>query len=477
MAKKSRYRYRSEGDPMSFDMVPVNSGRIVHSSSFYFERKFGVPINNISTLNVFGNIISISPPPTYKNSSGAVYYDNTNGTYLSSVRSSFREQFDSQFTAAIQAGPSNRAYHLKPYKFKEMSDVVTPQFRRIKGSNDRVVNPCNSSKAQFFASRVGQDTSNLIIHNVRSGGQNAYGASVVVDWELTWSPEVGCTDDAYFSIISYLENHTPTYANLPSMYADAFSSKDDAVQELLVILAEAKETITFIGETVRAVGEIFNAVKRRDFSFLGKKAKQQDIADLYLRARYAVRPLIIEAENALKLLADQGFLAKVNKTSRTSLEGGGGTFSIPAAFGSIEGEANVTYVYEEHASAGLYSRLRYDVPWLHKLGLTNTTKAAWEAIPWSFVFDWFVNMAGVLTALNPNPIYEPLSGWTAIRRTWHYSGSLDYTVNGTNIQVPISGTFERYHRNKEKEPSPIVIDFNLNIWKTFDLLAFARQIL
>jgi hypothetical protein len=306
-------------------------------------------------------------------------------------------------------------------------------------------------------------------------GSNYYNSSIRINFVSSLYPKIALGLDFHDQLLLALEQ-LYVDSNLESMYADSFSSKDDAEMELLTTLAEGKKTLGYVMQRLSTLASILKQARRGDFSFLGKKANNLDPASLWLEARYAVRPIIIDVENTLRALSKDGNLFKILRTHRHNTYSSEENISFDHTNDAgVSGTVDLNVSYSEYASAGLYSQLQLDWPIGKDFGLTNVTRTFWEVIPWSFVLDWFVNIAGLITLINPNPIYKPLSGWTSLKRTSIFSGTFTCTVNTTEFQIPISGISNTYNRLKKDLPEPIVFDFNLSIPKFLDLISFGSR--
>jgi hypothetical protein len=103
---------------------------------------------------------------------------------------------------------------------------------------------------------------------------------------------------------------------------------------------------------------------------------------------------------------------------------------------------------------GTQARLR---ALLGAFGLTNPAKIVWNALPYSFVVDWFANISSLLTAYAN--LQDASGHWQLRRLCWSYKLKHTFTVeqvcepNGSfatpRWRAPVGFfTFERYYRRK-----------------------------
>lgn len=369
---------------------------------------------------------------------------------------------------------NDKAYALSSYDKTTMIDTTTADFKSRSAKGERIVNPAQTETLKFNAPPFRSDSEScrttLSSYKEETG---SYALKVQTEAKIPFS--IGFDENIVSTLKGTLTSAFSDLTNPDSLYADAYSAKDDAEVELLVMLAEAQRTVDYLSDTLRKLNRILRQVRRGDFSFLGKKVSSFTPAQKWLEARYAIRPLVYDVENTYRYLFNKNVKKDILRTSRRDADSDQGEVSFPYTCFGITGEVTLSAVYDEVSTAGLYSQLSLDLARSHDLGLFNTTKAAWEKVPWSFVFDWFVNISGLLTSLNPNPIYRPLSGWTSTRRTYQFTGAFSASHEGININIPISGMYETYQRNKEGTPVPITLDFNLSTPKVLDLIGFGSR--
>lgn len=210
---------------------------------------------------------------------------------------------------------------------------------------------------------------------------------------------------------SYL---TATLAKLPAesvlrneALTKILSDISDAKTNLPVLAAEASKTSALILGTANKVYRAMRAVRRGRF---GEAAAILDITpkkshNSWLSYKYGWLPLLSDVKNSAEFFAQQQYgrqpefdlkrkaTAKAQvSTSKSNDYGwtGGGRASTSTLTG-------VTRTYT------IKARVRLDNPHLataQQLGLTNPLLVAWELVPYSFVFDWFIGVGDYLQAIS-----------------------------------------------------------------------------
>jgi hypothetical protein len=183
--------------------------------------------------------------------------------------------------------------------------------------------------------------------------------------------------------------------------------------------------------------------RRRDSRFVSGKARQdsvdaarrsrqlvRDIGTVILEIRYGWMPLLQDMQNAIDVLCkpvpDKEVVAKM---------GSSGSFSY-----EIYPYGPVLVHTSEHCT--IKGKVRVTDPKLNlanRLGLLNVPSVAWDAMPFSFVVDWFLPVGPWLQSLTDFVGLELIDGSITLKRT-HFcsdypgsvwsSGSEPYVVGG-----------------------------------------------
>lgn len=90
-----------------------------------------------------------------------------------------------------------------------------------------------------------------------------------------------------------------------------------------------------------------------------------------------------------------------------------------------------------------------DLLLMSQLGLTNPLSVAWELTPWSFVFDWFVDVGGYINRMDYNAgVYDFV--WQGSTKKHAICDAYMSGINYNKLKVPAVSQYERvvYHRRR-----------------------------
>ncbi|DAD52750.1 TPA_asm: maturation protein, partial [ssRNA phage SRR7976325_15] len=162
---------------------------------------------------------------------------------------------------------------------------------------------------------------------------------------------------------------------------------------LVFMAAERAQTFSLIADVTRRLLLVLRG-KRKIMHAIGKYAKKSPrrIADDYLAFQFGVLPLMSD----LKALTDKLFGSSVNdrltfrSNSTIRVQG---DYPLNGRMVTVEGTVAVSIVLNyELGSAGSRALSEYD--------FINPAEVAWEAMPWSFVVDWFAPVGNWLSSFS-----------------------------------------------------------------------------
>ena len=186
--------------------------------------------------------------------------------------------------------------------------------------------------------------------------------------------------------------------NLPVTVAEAGKTAD-------LILGKANQIFRFLGDIRRGrYGDALHQLglsESRKFKRLPLSRSSGKLANAWLEYKYGWMPLLMDIKGAAEAVVDRlhgGRLPWVVATATVS--------SQKARFQHVNDSSYSPGSYwEEAASAAKTYKIKIEAdvstPHLNaaqQLGLTNPALVAWELVPYSFVFDWFVSVGDYLVA-------------------------------------------------------------------------------
>jgi hypothetical protein len=158
-----------------------------------------------------------------------------------------------------------------------------------------------------------------------------------------------------------------------------------------------------LGETVQELRRIFQGVLTGLLK-TGKKKKSSALVhfllnpeELWLWYRYFLLPAMMDAENIMKAINPIAEIDRVQDGSRATDQVISGVGDINLS-SEIHCTAEFRTVYSYGIGGAMDISRRFDP---HRWGFSafDMVRAAWERIPFSFVFDWFVNFGDWLASI------------------------------------------------------------------------------
>jgi hypothetical protein len=170
-----------------------------------------------------------------------------------------------------------------------------------------------------------------------------------------------------------------------------------------VFLAELDETVRELYRILKAPIEMLyksQAKKKRPFleRSTGISALLLNPEELWLWFRYFLMPAMMDAEDILAAIKGHKAINRVQAGDRSEEPlklSGSYDFLYGSSFpGTLEWESEYTY----GAGGAMDISKRFD-PNRWGTSAWDVLRATWERTPWSFVFDWFINVGDFLSSL------------------------------------------------------------------------------
>lgn len=398
-------------------------------------------------------------------------------------------------TCAADPGPSDGVYwgaHNASgntqvlLKERSMEDVVTPGFAKLKAKGMIVNNPMESVYTE-----VSED---------------------IVDVHYEYLVSVyGCTPVRLYPYQRGLLRGTRSVSSLygSDVYLSATdidieSMKDRAISQAharvghdqilgLSALAEANTTIVGLTDVFKKVGKISAAIKSKRYKILKDKRNRltySDLEELYMNARYNLRPLYYDVKAMIKILQERNVIKPERLTFRASLtEHDYASEGVSKSYFYQSAANNVNIDFVRHCTQDVTVRAgvltHAELPKASQiLGFDSIVESLWDLTPYSFILDWFFNVGDTIMAWTPVMGFKTLASWitveeTVIQKTSITGMTVNHGVNGTYTYSPIEssigyGSTSRLVRKKTRIPDyqrPFIPswDMNLDALKLLDL--------
>lgn len=259
-----------------------------------------------------------------------------------------------------------------------------------------------------------------------------------------------------------------------------------------VFVGEANRTGKMVNDALQKILALWKALRRRhyiaalkvlgftfhnasNFRNLVNYLKSLSFRDAWLALQYGWKPLLSDIYGAIEATklrwAEHPPLLSVTRTLKWEA-------GMPALPSSYSGE------YLGSTTVGVSCKLYYSVssPWLfglNSLGLINPLLVAWELMPLSFVFDWFVPIGTFLEALTSSVGIEYSHGYltTFSKADFRLRGaSMGNFIEGVKEEVEVKQhAMQRIPLYAMPIPVPYVKVSGLNLTQTISAIALASQ--
>lgn len=257
--------------------------------------------------------------------------------------------------------------------------------------------------------------------------------------------------------------------------------------QALATLGEARESINSMVSISTRVLKIARNVRALNLKALRREFSKKELADRYMEARYALRPLVIDAAQVCNYFdSKSGYLRKTFRAQAAeSQQVYDTTPDTNPIFGFI-GPVTRTCNIEVSAHAGVLCDIHATAA--IQAGLDRPLEAAWELVPFSFIVDWFANVGDIIAAHAPKAGIRQLASWTTVKTSviheytmgpWNSDfGSWDVHANVSSLPS-FSGRRELLELHRIPDPHlgwwPSV-RLNLDTYKLTDLGVILRNV-
>lgn len=286
---------------------------------------------------------------------------------------------------------------------KYMEDVVTPNYRRRIASGAIINNPMK--RLDTFEKFSGGAVYQAFIKDEGGGRKTGFKDTGV--WKGCLYNEASRYKPVGSLSVSSVKDRAVT---------DAFAKCSVNEAEILATMGEMNETIASLRNIFKRAANIVLALKKFNLKRLAKECSPKELADRYMEARYALRPLVYDATNVMNAL--QKVVNHDRLTSR------GGATETCTVTDEILLKNNMYYkiyatrntVFTVTARAGVLASLTH-VNALNVWGFDKILSSAWELVPLSFVLDWFFNVGRTIQAWEPKVGMSTLASWVTVEQT------------------------------------------------------------
>jgi hypothetical protein len=374
-----------------------------------------------------------------------------------------------------------------------MLDVVTPRFGSLKNSGVIVNNPMTQTISKVIDKPFQVYICGRALHR--------HGESPDYTWDEIGYLNTGQKNTsalAYITTNGLLPAPTLPKQDLIDLAVNkAWSNVSLTEVQTLASLGEARETVTSVVSIFKRLVKILKNIKKGEFARLANEISPRQLADRYMEARYAMRPLYYElkqysaafTKETSEILSRLTFRGHENYVDSVSevVEVPNGDFHGGDRSFFLELETTA----ECDVRAGVLTELETESK-LPAWGLTDVLESAWELVPYSFIVDWFFNVGNTIAAFTPSYGLRPLASWSVVTTTVVQSakmaGSRADLADETGTCKPLEhvnyltgGEYHVINVVRERIPNPSRsltphVNVRLSGAKLIDLLVIAKNL-
>lgn len=292
---------------------------------------------------------------------------------------------------------------------QQMSDTVTPQFRKLQAEGKVSFNPMSTVKWVINTIGSGQGAGNRRLTPAGCPGTGALQESKLdgprIMYLLAGYPFYPAAPS-----FSGLLDRSDRDAAIDEVTTKVLAQRGNADNNLFESIAEYRQTLAMLRSGINK----YWAWLSKNESFL----RGQTPWNMWLAFRYGIMPLARDVQSVVEGLKKRvgkrrtTSRAKIelNRTRMWSLDTGTslGTYVETFTKQQVETTEIRAMSLDEHVADVYYN-----------IGLTpkGLLTVPWELIPYSFVVDWFVNAGDFINALAPAPGFSQLGAALSVKTT------------------------------------------------------------
>lgn len=225
------------------------------------------------------------------------------------------------------------------------------------------------------------------------GGTSAEGGPMWLDYQLEasgngsffkrlWKPS-----EMYQMALEMAAKYRPWVIN--EVYANA----NEPLINLAATYAEMGETLSYVADALRKVGELTLAVlfrsRRKDLLKFAWSATQGQ--DVWLQYRYAILPLVLELQSFYEYFSNRSakFVPYQERKSKRAKEADRRLAEFPAGWGRQRWEQTLRKSIKTSAVLKITGK---NDPAPLGTGAWDWLASQWEVVTLSFVIDWFIDI-------------------------------------------------------------------------------------
>jgi hypothetical protein len=365
-------------------------------------------------------------------------------------------------------------YNAQEYGQREMDDVVTPQWNKKRASGVIVNSPYESTTLLY----------NVGVRSIARECINRNGTSP--NYYYSGFTEFGTALCGGPSNWAYLAAPSVSDSIISEAITEAWSKVSLNEADILLQVAESQKTIYGLVSIFRRVLKIARNVSRLRLAELRKEITPKELANRWMEARYALRPLMYDAHGLISATTD--YKRSTRNTFRSykyivAEDTSTNQLLWSSSAGGIRGNMYASRTLEVRAGVlTLLTGLQNMLVW----GVTEPIETLYELLPYSFVLDWFFNVGKLIASWSPNVGLKKLASWSVVTETTFQQSTITSAYNTGSYNYRNyrneSGTYTKTSVFQYRTPEPSlpvlpVYSLHLNKAKLLDLGIMIRNLI
>lgn len=306
------------------------------------------------------------------------------------------------------------------YDFMAMTDTVVPEFHKLLKSGVLINNPMSLHKAYGSASAGRKCSVTGIARQISGSGSFVWTKDFYVPWAMSKLTSSNVLASIQWGL-GMAGVSAPSAYNASVLQTEVSAEIATQATQSLVSLVEGPKTLSMLAKAYkflrRPLGDAMREL-RVTRSMLRDRATRAQVLDkasnAWLEGRYGWRPFIYDVMGHVDAMLSQTTIRKTERVKSAPIEGTWSTTND--AVTSVAGN-RVWWTYKVTARSYVRCGQTVDFPVslassrAFHYGLYDVTGTAWELIPLSFVYDWFLNVGDMLKALQVYAYADERIGW------------------------------------------------------------------
>jgi hypothetical protein len=365
----------------------------------------------------------------------------------------------------------------------ETHDVITPNYKRLMRAGRIINNPFWSQKVVVKDDIINWDTEAYDLTKI-------YCSSLPRMVHTGWRTKGSISASHWCTLGDTPMPETRDKQDLIDLAViSAWAQRDQKKADVLVTLAEAKQTYDSFYQLFYKLIKLYRKIKKLRIKELKKELSFDELADRWMEIRYAFRPFYYDAK-ALGEAAAELFTEKPKRVTSRGSARDSATETIETSFTDaghhLKWNVRKTVTKDVSVYAGVLDHI-IDFNGAQTFGLHDIPEAIWDLVPFSFVADWFLNVGDMIAAWNPVPGLSTLASWVTVKTTETHVYTL---LNGeilpsspyySQVNDVSNATYTKVITTKERIPNPQrpfspTFSVNLSTAKILDLVIMAKKL-